>query len=38
MERSIKNRHKRKLERDNVNVAIAGKSQRKNRRFSRNKI
>ena len=38
METSIKNRDKRKLQRDNVNAVIAGKIQRKNRRFSRNKI
>ena len=38
METSIKNRDKRKLQRDNVNVVIAGKIQRKNSRFSRNKI
>ena len=35
METSIKKRHKRKLQRDHVNVVIAGKSQRKNTRFSR---
>ena len=33
METSIKKRHKRKLQRDHVNVVIAGKSQRKNIRF-----
>ena len=38
METSIKNRHKRKLQRDNVNAVIAGKNQRKNRRFSRNQL
>ena len=38
MEISIKNRLKRKLQRDNVNVVIARKIQRKNRRFSRNKL
>ena len=38
METSITNRHKRKLQRDNVNVVIAGQIQRKNRRFSRNKL
>ena len=37
METSTKNRHKPKLQRDNVNVVIAGKIQRKNRRFPRNK-
>ena len=35
---SIKNRHKRKLQRDNVNVVTAGKNQRKNRLFSRNQL
>ena len=30
METSIKNRHKRKLHRDNVNAVIAGRNQRKN--------
>ena len=34
METSIKNRHKRKLQRENVNIVIEGKNQRKNRRFS----
>ena len=38
METSIKNRYKRKLKRDNVNVLIAGKIQRKNRRFSGNQL
>ena len=38
METSIKNRHKRKLQRDNVNVVIAGKNQRKKRRFFRNQL
>ena len=38
METSIKNRHKRKVQCDNVNVVIAGKNQRKNRRFSRNQL
>ena len=38
METSIKNRHKPKLQRDNVNVVIVGKNQRKNRRFSRNQL
>ena len=38
METSIRNRHKRKLQRDNVNAVIAGKNQRKNRRFSRNQL
>ena len=38
METSIKNRHKRKVQRDNVNAIIAGKNQRKNRRFSRNQL
>ena len=37
-ETSIKNRHERKLQRDNVNLVIAGKVQRKNRRFRRNKL
>ena len=34
METFLKNRQKRKLQRDNVNIVIAGKNQRKNRRFS----
>ena len=38
METSIKNRDKRKLQHDNVNVVIAGKIQRKNRRFPQNKL
>ena len=38
METSIKNRHKRKLQRDNVNVVIGGKNQRKKRRFFRNQL
>ena len=38
METSIKNRHKRKLQRDNVNVVIAGKNQRKKRRLFRNQL
>ena len=37
-ETSIKNRYKRKLQRDNVNVVIAGKIQGKNRRFHQNKL
>ena len=37
-ETSIKNRYKRKLQRDNVNVVIAGKIQGKNRRFPQNKL
>ena len=36
METSIKNRHKRKLQCDNVNVVIARKNQRINRHFCRN--
>ena len=38
METSIKNRHKRKLQRDDVNVVIARKNQRKKRRFFRNQL
>ena len=38
METSMKNRHKRKLQRDNVNGVMAGKNQRKNRHFSRNQL
>ena len=38
METSIKNWLKRKLQRDNVDVVIAGKIQRKNRRFPRNEL
>ena len=38
METSIRNRHKWKLQCDNVNAVIAGKNQRKNRCFSRNQL
>ena len=38
LQTSIRNRHKRKLQRDNVNAVIARKNQRKNRRFSRNQL
>ena len=38
IETSIKNRQKRKLQRDNVSAVIAGKNQRKNRRFYRNQL
>ena len=38
METSIKNRHKRKLQRDNINAVIAEKNQWKNRRFPRNQL
>ena len=38
METSIKNRHKRKLQRDNVNAVIAEKNQWKNRPFPRNQL
>ena len=38
METSIKNRHNRKLQRNNVNAVIVGKNQGENKRFSGNQL